>query len=89
MPTAALYDIRGNLPALDAVLDEISRADVDQIVVGGDAVLGPMPRETLERLLGVDLPVHFIHGNCELAQDPAARDRRTGPGTVLPRHAAQ
>jgi diadenosine tetraphosphatase ApaH/serine/threonine PP2A family protein phosphatase len=36
-------------------------------VVGGDVVPGPMPRETLRRLLDLDLPVHFIHGNCELA----------------------
>ncbi len=67
MRTAALYDIHGNLPALEAVLDEIRRADVDQIVVGGDVVPGPMPRETLQRLLGFDRPVHFILGNGELA----------------------
>src|SRR6476620_7962413 len=47
---AALYDIHGNLPALDAVLDEVRAADVDQIVVGGDVIPGPMVRETLDRL---------------------------------------
>jgi predicted phosphodiesterase len=67
MRIAALYDIHGNLPALEAVLAEIDRANVDEIVVGGDVVLGPMPRETLERLLELDRPVRFIHGNCELA----------------------
>jgi predicted phosphodiesterase len=64
---AALYDIHGNLPALEAVLEEVRRAGVDRIVVGGDVVPGPMPRETLERLLHCDWPVDFIHGNCELA----------------------
>lgn len=67
MRTAALYDIHGNLPALEVVLDAVRQADVDQIVVGGDILPGPMPRETLRRLLDLDMPVHFIHGNGELA----------------------
>jgi predicted phosphodiesterase len=60
---AALYDIHGNLPALEAVLEDVRRAGVDRIVVGGDVVPGPMPRETLGRLLSLDVPVQFIHGN--------------------------
>ena len=60
---AALYDIHGNLPALEAVLQEVQQAGVDQIVVGGDVLPGPMPRETLRRLLDLDIPVQFIHGN--------------------------
>jgi predicted phosphodiesterase len=67
MRIAALYDIHGNLPALEAVLQDVHEAKVDQVVVGGDVVPGPMPRETLRRLLELDLPVQFIHGNCELA----------------------
>lgn len=67
MRVAAVYDIHGNLPALEAVLEDIRQANVDQIVVGGDVVPGPMPRETLGRLLDLDLPTHFIHGNGELA----------------------
>jgi putative phosphoesterase len=63
MSVAALYDIHGNLPALEAVLEDIRRADVDQIVVGGDVVPGPMPRETLACLLDIDIPVQFIQGN--------------------------
>lgn len=47
MRVAALYDIHGNLPALEAVLAEVGKEHVDQIVVGGDVVPGPMPRETL------------------------------------------
>jgi predicted phosphodiesterase len=67
MRVAALYDIHGNLPALDAVLEDVREANVDQIVVGGDVVPGPMPLETLRRLLDLDLPARFIHGNGELA----------------------
>jgi predicted phosphodiesterase len=79
MRVAALYDIHGNLPALEAVLEEVREAGVDQVVVGGDVVPGPMPRETLSCLLDLWLPVRFISGNCEVAvleqmagRDPAA-----------------
>lgn len=63
MRVAALYDIHGNLPALEAVLDEVRRANVDRLVIGGDVLPGPMPRETLDRVLGLDMPTQFIHGN--------------------------
>src|SRR5437867_7332822 len=63
MRVAALYDIHGNLPALEAVLQDIRQADVDHVVVGGDVLPGPMPRETLTCLLDLDLPVQFIQGN--------------------------
>src|SRR5438309_996416 len=66
MRVAALCDIHGNLPALEAVLQEVRRAGVDLIVVGGDVLPGPMPRETLSRLLNLDVPAQFIHGNGEL-----------------------
>jgi predicted phosphodiesterase len=67
MRVAALYDIHGNLPALEAVLDEVRRAHVDRIVVGGDVVVGPMSRDAVQRLLELDTPVDFIQGNCEVA----------------------
>jgi predicted phosphodiesterase len=67
MRVAALFDIHGNLPALEAVLRDVRESGVDRIVVGGDVVPGPMPREALSRLLNLDLPVQFIHGNCELS----------------------
>jgi putative phosphoesterase len=65
MRVAALYDIHGNLPALEAVFEEVRTSAVDLIIVGGDVVLGPMPRETLEYLLAAQVPVQFIQGNCE------------------------
>ena len=49
MRVAVLADIHGNLPALDAVLNEIHAAAVDAIVLNGDIATGPMPDETLDR----------------------------------------
>ena len=63
MRVAAIYDIHGNLPAVEAVLQDIRQAEVDQIVVGGDVLPGPMPRETLTCLLDLSIPVQFIQGN--------------------------
>jgi putative phosphoesterase len=65
MKIVALYDIHGNLPALDAVLTEVEQEHPDLILVGGDIVPGPMPRAALERLLVPGMKTHFIRGNCE------------------------
>jgi len=67
MRVAAIYDIHANLPALEAVLEDIRRAKVDRMIVGGDVLPGPMPRETLAELLDLDIPVHCIYGNGEVA----------------------
>ena len=40
MRVAALYDIHGNLPALEAVLADVQREGVDAIVIGGDFAPG-------------------------------------------------
>ena len=63
MKIAALYDIHGNLPALNAVLKELQPIQPDLIVVGGDIVSGPMPAQTLQRLLQLGDQVRFIRGN--------------------------
>lgn len=65
MRVAAVYDIHGSLPALEAVLAEIEEEGVDEGVVGGDVVPGPMPRESLSTLLDLPLPVRFFRGNGE------------------------
>jgi putative phosphoesterase len=65
MRVAAIYDIHGNLTALEAVLQEIEQAKVDKIVVGGDVIPGPLPYETLQRLQAVNIPIEYIQGNGE------------------------
>lgn len=64
MRVAAIYDIHGNLPALEAVLDELQGHSPDLIVVGGDVAWGPFPRETVDRLQGLNDAV-FIRGNAD------------------------
>ena len=83
MRVAALYDIHGNLPALEAVLAEVRRAGVDRILVGGDVFPGPMPGETLRALLDLDVPVEFIRGNGE---DEILRWMRGADSSTAPKH---
>lgn len=64
MRLAALSDVHGNLPALDAVLDDIAAAGVDLTVNLGDILSGPLwVSETAERLMALTLPT--IAGNHE------------------------
>ena len=62
---AALYDIHGNLPALDPVLAELAADPPDAVVIGGDVAAGPMPVEVLARLRDLPWPVHFLRGNAD------------------------
>jgi putative phosphoesterase len=62
--TAALYDVHGNLPALEAVLAELP--DDATIVVGGDVCAGgERPSEVLERLRALGDRVVWIRGNAD------------------------
>ena len=63
MRVAALYDIHGNLPALEAVLAELALDPPDAIVVGGDVLWGPYQAECVALLRGVG--ARFLAGNCE------------------------
>ena len=63
MRVAALYDVHGNLPALDAVFEEVAGERVDAIVSGGDVVWGPLPSECLERLR--EAGALFVRGNAD------------------------
>jgi predicted phosphodiesterase len=79
MRVAALYDIHGNLPALDAVLAELP--EVDAIVVGGDVLPGPLARETLDRL--ASLPnVRYVMGNGDRDSIQEYPDVADWPDTV-------
>ena len=65
MPTALLYDIHGNLAALEAVLADAEREGATMFLLGGDyAAFGPWPLETVERLDGLPT-VARIRGNGE------------------------
>jgi predicted phosphodiesterase len=73
MRVAALYDIHGNLPALEAVLADPRFASVDVVVCGGDLCAGPMPVEVLDLMRR--RKALFVRGNAdrELSGWPAER----------------
>ena len=61
---AVLYDIHGNLPALDAVLADAREQGAQRFVLGGDyALFGAWPAETVTRLRTLEAP--WIRGNVE------------------------
>ena len=70
MRVAVLSDVHGNLPALEAVLAELEREDVDLVVSGGDVAMGPMPAGVVDALRAVDRDVLWVLGNA---------DREAGP----------
>jgi len=73
-PTAVLYDVHGNLVALEAVLADAQAVGATPFVLGGDyASFGPWPRETAERLDALPAVVR-IRGNVDrwLLEDPEA-----------------
>jgi hypothetical protein len=72
---AALYDIHGNLPALDAVLADVPNDAT--ILLGGDYVYGPFPEETLKRLRALGERAVWLRGNC----DRELSEPGTGPGS--------
>jgi predicted phosphodiesterase len=65
VPLGILYDIHGNLPALEAVLGEAEGLGVDEWLLGGDyCAFGPWPVETLERLRQLENAI-WLRGNGE------------------------
>ena len=65
MRVAALNDVHGNLPALEAVLAEVERAAPDLVVFGGDVFAGPFPHETLALVRSVQ-PARYVVGNADV-----------------------
>jgi diadenosine tetraphosphatase ApaH/serine/threonine PP2A family protein phosphatase len=62
---ALLFDIHGNLPALEAVLDDARAAGARRYVLGGDyAVFGGWPAESVARLRELD-DATWIRGNVD------------------------
>jgi putative phosphoesterase len=68
MRIAALYDVHGNLPALEAVLADLEHEPVDEVVFGGDLTWGPQPHETLELVRSVG-KASFVRGNADREPD--------------------
>jgi len=68
MRIAALYDVHGNLPALEAVLADVDREGVDEIVFGGDLTWGPLPQQTLALVRTVE-NASFVRGNADREPD--------------------
>jgi diadenosine tetraphosphatase ApaH/serine/threonine PP2A family protein phosphatase len=62
---ALLYDVHGNLPALEAVVTDARRAGADSFLLGGDyALFGPWPSETVAALRELD-GATWIRGNVD------------------------
>jgi len=72
---AAISDIHGNLPALEAVLAEIDREGVAEIVVAGDTAHGPWPAEVVDLL--EERGARCVRGNAD--REVADRSDRYGP----------
>lgn len=65
MTIALLYDVHGNLPALEAVLTDARASGAERYLLGGDyALFGPWPAETLTTLRALDDAI-WIRGNVD------------------------
>ena len=85
---ALVYDVHGNLPALEAVLQDAR--GVDRFILGGDyALFGGWPKETIERLQGLPDAL-WIRGNGErwTANPHDARDNPIVPEAIAAAHQA-
>jgi predicted phosphodiesterase len=88
MKILALYDIHGNVDALDAVLADPRAAGPDAVVVGGDAVPGAFARRTLDRLAALPVPVHWLRGNGEREVAEAVGAPEPAEDDLVARYAA-
>lgn len=75
MRVAALPDVHANAPALEAVLADVRRSDVDLVVFCGDLTWGPLPNETLAIVRALDIPARFVRGNADRMVGTADSDR--------------
>ncbi len=76
MRLGLIADIHGNLPALDAVIEELRDEGLDETLCLGDVAVGPQPAESLERLQELGCPVvmgnwdsYFVSGFPEQQSD--------------------
>lgn len=79
MLIAAFSDVHGNLPALEAILEDIERQDPDLVICGGDLVgYGAFPNQTVDLIAGRFIPT--VMGN----YDDAVGNGRTSCGCGHP-----
>jgi len=87
---ALLYDVHGNLPALEAVLADAAEAGADRWLLGGDyAAFGGWPREAIARLRALE-GAQWIRGNADRWLVDAADvppDGPVGPALAAAREA--
>lgn len=88
MKILALYDIHGNVDALEAVLADPRAADPDVVLVGGDAVPGPDAAATLARLEALGESVRWVRGNGEREVADAVGGATPAEGDLAGRTAA-
>jgi predicted phosphodiesterase len=62
---AAVYDVHGNLPALEAVSSDLEGINLDLLIAGGDVASGPMPAEVLDCLEAMGDCVRWVRGNAD------------------------
>jgi diadenosine tetraphosphatase ApaH/serine/threonine PP2A family protein phosphatase len=64
-PLALIYDVHGNLPALEAVLADARAADARRFLLGGDyALFGPFQAESIAALRALEQAT-WIRGNVD------------------------
>ena len=84
MRFAAVSDIHGNLPALDAVIADISACGVENVVNLGDCLSGPLwPVETAERLMELGWPTLAGNHERQLLTQSVAEMGATDAGTIV------
>ncbi|EPE61877.1 metallophosphoesterase family protein [Sphingomonas paucimobilis] len=92
MKIAVLYDIHGNVAALDAVLADAASRQVNQIVNLGDICSGGLfLRETADRLVSLNLPTNCGNHKRQLMDQPRGRmgpSDRHAADTLLPEQLA-
>jgi putative phosphoesterase len=75
---AALADVHGNAPALEAVLEEVELAEPDLVVFCGDLTWGSLPGETLALVRTLEIPARLVRGNADRVVGTDTESRR-GP----------
>jgi predicted phosphodiesterase len=85
-PLAIIYDVHGNVPALEAVLADAREAGARRFLLGGDyALFGPFPAEAIALLRGLDDAL-WVRGNVD--RWTAQPDRLSDGDDLLPRAVA-